>query len=430
MTSAAHTATIAPQVGACADSRPDVRQVVIISEFGHVNGGSAQVAISSSVALAQAGISVRYIYAVGPVDPRLHTDGIELVRIDSASVWEVKNPVAAAVKGIWNRTTAQQMSAALADLQSGAVIHLHQWTKAFSPSVIAAALNTLIPCAITLHDYFFVCPNGSYYNFRTGQPCETKPLSWGCLTTNCDPRGPAYKLVRIARSGVQQRSLLSCPQKPTIVHVSDFAKRVAAPFLPADANHFVVPNPISISAMERTRVEENQVFLFVGRLVSEKGCVELARAAKAAGVRVRFVGSGPAEQAIRAANPEAEFTGWIAPADLPVQFRQARALVFPSRWYETGGLVCAEAMRYGVPVLASNRTAAAELIEEQVNGATFSPDDHRELVRVLQWLQDPAAAEAASRAAHRSAQNDSQMTMQAHTEHLTSVYRSMLAARG
>src|SRR5580658_5349177 len=122
-------------------NKAKVECVAIVSEFGYVNGGSAQVAIMSAAGLAAQGVSVRYIYAVGPVDPRLARADIELVHIEAPEVWAVRNPLAAAARGVWNSHTARQLIAAVADLPTDTtVIHLHQWTKAFSPSVITAAL--------------------------------------------------------------------------------------------------------------------------------------------------------------------------------------------------------------------------------------------------------------------------------------------------
>jgi len=63
------------------------------------------------------------------------------------------------------------------------------------------------------------------------------------------------------------------------------------------------------------------------------------------------------------------------------------ALVVPSIWYETFGLVVAEAFASGLPVIASRIGALAELVREGETGLLFKPGDAADLVRVLAWAQ-------------------------------------------
>ncbi len=77
----------------------------------------------------------------------------------------------------------------LAGLPPGpVVIHLHQWTRAFSPAILPVLFGTGLPVAITLHDYFLACPNGVYYRFDRAEPCTLTPLSARCVAAPCDPR--------------------------------------------------------------------------------------------------------------------------------------------------------------------------------------------------------------------------------------------------
>ena len=55
----------------------------------------------------------------------------------------------------------------------------------------------------------------------------------------------------------------------------------------------------------------------------------------------------------------------------------------PSRW-EAFGLVAIEAMKYGKPVIVSNRGALPELVQDGMNGWVFNMGDKSDLVSVLQ----------------------------------------------
>jgi UDP-glucose:(heptosyl)LPS alpha-1,3-glucosyltransferase len=71
-------------------------------------------------------------------------------------------------------------------------------------------------------------------------------------------------------------------------------------------------------------------------------------------------------------------------------YRAADVFVYPSD-YDAFGLVVAEAMASGLPVVASRHIGAAEWIEHQRNGLLADPADAAALREALAWLKaDPA----------------------------------------
>jgi glycosyltransferase involved in cell wall biosynthesis len=399
---------------------------VIVSDFAHVNGGAAQVAIVSAIGLARRGIPVAFVYAAGPADERLMAAGIRLVPVATADIWSIRNPLKAARNGIWNSRAADGLGCALAGSDPArTIVHFHQWTKAFSPSVLKAALVGNFPAAITLHDYFLACPTGCYYDFPAQAPCTLRPMSTACLCRNCDSRSPAHKAVRVIRHVALSRAVDNPANQPAAIHVSRAAAAVAKPILPAGMRHYVVPNPVDETRSRRTPAEANVIYAFVGRLTREKGCLAFARAARRAGVKASFAGTGPCADMIRRENPDAQLLGWLSRDRLRELFDRTRVLVFPSRWHETSGLVCAEALACGVPVLAARITAAADLIEPGVNGGLFDPEDEDELTARISDLQDPALVERMSRAAFERYWASPQ-DLDAHVDALLVVYHNML----
>jgi glycosyltransferase involved in cell wall biosynthesis len=401
--------------------------VVLVSDFAYVNGGAAQVAILSAIGLAHRGIAVTFVYAVGPADDRLASAGVGLVHVPTADVWSVRNPLTAACRGIWNTSAAAALDRALSGADPGrVVVHFHQWTRALSPSVMRKALAAGFPSAITLHDYFFACPTGCYYDFRMQTPCTLRPMSVACLSRNCDSRSPAYKAVRVLRHWALQWAAGDPEQGLAAIHVSPTAKGVAEKILPPATRHYVVTNPTDQARGWRTPAEANAIYAFIGRLTKEKGCLAFARAARRAGVPATFAGTGPCADAIRCENPEAQLLGWLSPDALRELLARTRVLVFPSRWQETGGLVCSEALACGVPVLASRITAPADLIEPGVNGDLFDPGDEEELAAKIQDLQDPVRVERMSQSAY-ARYWAAPPNLNAHVDALLPVYQDILA---
>jgi glycosyltransferase involved in cell wall biosynthesis len=70
--------------------------------------------------------------------------------------------------------------------------------------------------------------------------------------------------------------------------------------------------------------------------------------------------------------------GPVGGAQKAALIARARALLFPIQWEEPFGLVMIEALLSGVPVLATARGAAQEIVEDGVTGILC--DDPTELV--------------------------------------------------
>jgi len=92
------------------------------------------------------------------------------------------------------------------------------------------------------------------------------------------------------------------------------------------------------------------------------------------------------------------FTGFVGEAALAELYRRAAVFAMPSRG-EGFGLVYLEAMRAGVPVVALDGTAAAEIVVPGETGVLVPPDDRArlpgELARALAGLlNDPERARA------------------------------------
>lgn len=402
-------------------------RVVIVSDFGSVNGGAAKVAIESAYGLAEAGVEVVFACAIGPVSDRLDHPRISVELYPGEEIWQVGSKLAAARQGIWNASAHAFLTELLARQPRGeTLVHLHQWTKAFSPAAIAAAGESGLPVAITMHDYFSFCPVGGYFDFKAGIPCQQKPMSVGCIGANCDRASYVHKLVRVARQWRSDEAMRKL-RAPLFIHVSDFARRFAEPFLPRQARHVVVENMMEAQKRPPVDVARNRHALFLGRFTQEKAGDILALAAQDAGMPVRFVGEGPLAEEIARLNPQAEIRGWVPAERVFDEIAAARCLVLPSLWYEPGPLVIAEARSLGVPVVLSRTTGPASWIEDGEDGILVDGGDREGLAKALDRLTDDNTAARMGTAAYRRYWDDP-LTMQRHVERLIGAYRPVLAA--
>jgi len=399
--------------------------VIVLCDFAVPSGGSQRVAIESARALAEAGVDVTFLHGVPGHDAQLDHPRIRLVDLGLQDIW-ARPALKAAVSGIWSRDVRRRLGEQLARLRTPqTILHLHQWTRAFSPAAFAASLESGMPFVVTAHDYFLSCPNGVYFLFNRQEPCTLTPLSRRCLATPCDPKSPLFKGIRVLRSLATTRTIEG--HRFDVVHVSDRGQATLSPLLPAALRHHRIDNPIDVRKQPPAAIAPDAAFAFIGRLTREKGAVLAAAAAREADAPIMFIGEGPAEAEVRAANPEARILGWCAPQELAAMLRSSiRAVVAPSLWLETGPLTIAEAAANGVSAIASSRCGGAERIRSGTSGLVVEPEVSA-LASAMQTLTGPTA-QAFGRAAY-DAFWAAPPTPEAHARGLISLYEELLAVR-
>lgn len=136
-------------------------------------------------------------------------------------------------------------------------------------------------------------------------------------------------------------------------------------------------------------------FLFVGRLVQEKGVFDLLVAYSKLNASLReqiglvFVGDGPGrdvlEQEARGISPgEIRFSGFAQRERVAEYYALADALILPT-YSDPWGLVVNEAMACALPVILSRAAGcAADLVTDRWNGLVVEPRDIQGLCSAMQ----------------------------------------------
>ncbi len=139
------------------------------------------------------------------------------------------------------------------------------------------------------------------------------------------------------------------------------------------------------------RTEDAGYYLFLGRLVPEKGVAVLLDAWDRLRAKLgnqtpplHIAGEGPLEPLVRErmrTNPYVLFLGQIGGETKAEALRRCRALIAPSVWWEPLGLVAYEAYDYAKPVLAARSGGLAETVQHEVTGLLHAPGDAEALMR-------------------------------------------------
>jgi glycosyltransferase involved in cell wall biosynthesis len=401
-----------------------VDKVIVLNDFCHVQGGASKVAIDEAVALSASGVDVTFLGAVGPVCDALRDAHLQVVCLDQPELADVLRHPGAALRGLWNRSASAALRDVLEPLDPRrSIAHLHGYTKALTagPALVARQAGFRTVC--TLHDFFAACPNGAFYDYRRQEPCPLVALSPACVATPCDKRHQVHKAYRVVR-GMVQRHVARFPNSVRdYITLSRRSADVLRPYLPDDAAFYPLENIIDAPVARPVDVAANRTLLVLGRLEAEKGVTLAAEAARQGGWPIVFAGEGPQRGDVEALG--ASVTGWIPAEQVWQELEKTRCLIFPSRWYETFGLVVSEAAARGVPAIVSDVSAAAERVIDGVTGWVFRSGDCADLMRCLAHLRDDAAVGAAGDAAYRQFWS-SPPDRQRHTEQLLSIYHKVL----
>jgi glycosyltransferase involved in cell wall biosynthesis len=407
------------------------RQVILVLDHAFISGGAAKVALASGLELARRGMDVHVLAAIGPVDPDLGAAGIKVTCLEQRGILDVSkgNRIGAAIQGIWNAKARSAMDAILRGCSTAeTVVHFHQWSQALSPSVFAASNIGKFATVVTHQTFFATCPNGGYYNYPSQHICHYRPMSMSCLTTNCDARSRGHKAWRLIRQVVQD-NLKYSPIRLNRIFTCDFAADVQGPHLQPCEKSYVLGNMIDIEKMPRVPCETSDEYVFVGRLSSEKGVEMLAHVGADLGLKLTFIGDGEKREAIKQIYPAAEITGWLYnephPERIVKRLRQARALVFPSVWYEIQPLVPLEAMALGVPAVVGDGGSARTSVEPGVDGLWFKHGDAQDLRRAVLQLKDDELVRRLSENAYQHYW-ERPATVARHVDGLLDIYDDLL----
>jgi glycosyltransferase involved in cell wall biosynthesis len=299
---------------------------------------------------------------------------------DEIEQWSLARKAMLPARTIWSRETRRDLTTALRAHRPD-VVHVHNTFPLLSASVLYACRDERVPVVATAHNYRLTCANGTY--FRGGSICHdcagglpVRAVLHGCYRESRVATAP----VAVAMTAHRQawKSLISA-----YIFISAAQRDLLRGFGSPPGRAFVRYN--LIPRRERPQVPRTETVVYAGRLDEPKG-VRLLMAgwdrylgqSGEPGLKLAIAGGGPLAGELghwASSRPTVELTGTLSGEQCAELIAQARAVLLPSVWEETFGLVAIEAMAAGVPPIAAGHGSFPELITPGVDGALFSPGD-------------------------------------------------------
>jgi len=314
------------------------------------------------------------------------------------------------------------------------VVHI-QHLMGLPVSLANRILERPVPLTVTLHDYWWLCPNAQLLTNDSGEVCEG-PRSGNCARCMLARAGfpglrPAIPLLaglaawrnRLLRGVLDGARVLIAPTEFVrcwyAAHgVPEEKIVVLAPGLEGFALPSQPPRPAGGAVR----------FAYIGGLSWQKGVHVLVEAfSRLQGEAELWVAGDesfdPAyvSRLKALATPNVRFLGRLDRRGVWHTLTQVDVVVVPSLWYETFSFLISEAFAAGLPVLASRLGALADRVRDGVDGLLLPPGDVAAWRAAMQRLLDDPDLLPRLRAGVRPP-----MTMEEHVDRLEALYAQIV----
>jgi glycosyltransferase involved in cell wall biosynthesis len=331
-----------------------------------------------------------------------------------------------ATKTIWNTASARAMTALVGNTRAD-VVHVHNFFAALSPTILRAAHNAGAAVVLTLHNFRLFCGNSML--LRDDRPCERcvgLPLAWPGILHGCYRGSVGQSAVVSAMSAVHRLAGTWDNHVDRYITLTENSRRICVAGGLAASKIAVKANFTEDQHVAGTLDGPRQGALFVGKLTDDKGLGVIVQAWEGSSVPLRILGVGAWQERLKTAGFHAD--GQQPQTVVAEAMRRAEVLIVPSLWYETFGLVVIEAFAAGLPVVASNHGALADLIEDGVTGLLIRPNDAEDLRAKVAWaVAHPEAMRQMGRQARQRYLE--RYTPAANLPQLEAIYAAAIAAR-
>lgn len=273
------------------------------------------------------------------------------------------------------------------------IVHVHNTLNLISPSVYYAARAMKVPVVQTVHNFRLVCPGATFY--RDGHICEDC-LRHGlkCSVTHSCYRGSKIQTLACALTLTIHR-IMGIYKKINYICLTEFTKDKIKSVVDPE-RVYIKPNFVYD---QKGPNQAEDYYIFVGRVEEIKGVNVLVDAFRSMpNKKLKIVGRGDLSEYIAARLEKEdihniELLGFRPHDEVNALLKHAKALIMCSQWYETFGMVIAEAYSNGVPAIVGRIGNIKDLVDESVTGELFAYDDPKDLVVAVERFESKSQVE-------------------------------------
>ena len=267
------------------------------------------------------------------------------------------------------------------------IVHCHNTFPLISPSVYYAAIKMKIPVVQTIHNFRFLCPNGSFFcNEKICEKCNEKNSFKDAIDNKCYRNSKLG--TKIVVRMLKHHRKIGTYRKISYIFLTDFSKEKFGNLIDINSDQvFVKPNfVVHKNDVDRIVDKVKKVFVYAGRLEDNKGVRILINYwSKLPNDYVLHIyGDGNLRDfVVKNSKGNIIYFGFCSQEKVFKDLSSSMGLVFPSIWYEGFPMIICESMSLGCPILSTNIGNAGDLIQKSCPGATFDPHDEKTFLNAI-----------------------------------------------
>lgn len=362
-------------------------KILLINKFHYLKGGSEKYYFELAKLLKRNGHELAFFSMydeknITTVEKEYFTDNI-----DMNTMSKIK-----ALRIIYSIKNKKKIKKVLDEFKPD-IVHLNNFQRHLSASIIEPIKKRNIPVVYTMHDIQPICPAIQMLDNHNNicEKCMRGKYYW-CIINRCN-KGSFFKSILGATEGLYYKiNKIYSKKIDLIITPTNFY----AELLEKDGinkNKIITIHNFIDEKEYNMETTEGEYALYVGRLSREKGIFNLLEAIKRSnGKKLHIAGEGPEKEEISLfiqrndLEDQIKLLGFLDKKEIMKEIAYSKFVVVPSIWYENGGYSTMEASAIGKTVLASNIGGIPEVILDGNTGILYEHNDIDDLTKKINML--------------------------------------------
>ena len=355
-------------------------KILMVNKFHYLKGGSEKYYFDLANLLEENGHEVAFFSMKNEKNIKTGNKEYFVEEIDLNSNNKLK-----ALEVIYSRKNKKKIEEALEDFKPD-IVHLNNFQRQLSASIIAPIKKRKIPIVFTAHDIEAVCPNKTMLD-SDNKICE-KCLGgnyYHCIKKKCIKKSRLKSILGAVETWYYRLSGVYTKKIDYIITPSEFYRNKLIQDGIKEEKIQAIHNFIDTKEYDLKLDDEGYGFYF-GRISEEKGIFNLLEALKEIdGQKFYIAGDGPQKESIEQIVQTSGFEnkikllGFLTPDQVKETIRKCRFVVLPSIWRDNCPYSIIETMAIGKPIICSEIGGIPELVKNGETGLLFDYKDIDEL---------------------------------------------------
>lgn len=306
-----------------------------------------------------------------------------------------KNGLKVIKTSIVSHEAISKLEQLLNEVKGITVAHLHNVHHYITPAIIDILKAKGIKIVWTLHDFKIICPENSFLsNGKICEKCITGSFIH-CFTNKCKKKSYlASALASIDAYYYHHKKIYDkvdaflCPSSFLQKKFIQFGFNPSKLILAHSCYDIQLIDDYITNHKITSPVKEKFV-LYIGRLEQIKGIHTLIEAAVGTNIKVKIVGTGNLEAALKlmaAGVNNIEFLGFKNKDEVFELTQQCEFVVCPSVCYENLPFSIIESFLFSKPVIGAEIGGIPELVLNEKTGLLFEPNNAEHLCEKMNYL--------------------------------------------